>query len=381
MQTVYEETKIKRLFCIIFLVSGLASFGFAQFTFSGKLLYGFSLGGDGGSLEQNHRIDDSSLVLRLTPQSFIQLELGAAAPHDALMSDINDEEVLKLITLNRANVSIDLLNSLGMLSVPFSVTLTTGLVDRENIDPAKVSLHELEDVSLMELADWAVCLDVQSGIIGIQAAVATSKLNKQWPHTLVSFSAAIDPFLLEIACEAYDDGDSAVGHVSAGLRYDIYISRELSLVAGVDADIGFVPAYSELLSWGAAAAFDYHGAGPRVKASIGSQGRWGRQDGKEITGEALRAVSAAAEVWLLPQVGAGLASVLSLSNDAPWLPLNAEVAALFQLGPVSISLGYLFVPEQAANRELAGVLVWATRLETAEGRHISGLFFTTSVEF
>jgi hypothetical protein len=354
---------------------------FGQVSFSGKLLYGWSLGREHDKTVQNHRIDDSALLLTLTPFEFIQVHIGMAAPHDAVTADLTDRELEELIRLYQANISVDLLNSLGQHSIPLGVTLTVGLVDKQDIDPAKISMHELEDVSQMELADWAVCLDLESGLLGLRIGVATSQLDKPFPHTLVSFFGHIDPFKFELAFEAFDNGESASAHAGASLGLDFYLNENLSLAVGVDTDMGFIPQYSELFSWGAAASLDYTSGGLRSRASLALQGRGGIAEDSEVSGELLRAFSAAAQLWPVELLGMGTAAVWGLSGDMPWYPLNTEFALLLQLGPVSMALGYLLVPEAAAGEDLAGVLVWATRLTDSAGRHVSGVFFTFCVEF
>ncbi len=352
-----------------------------QVSISGKLLYGWSLGGDGNDLMQNHRIDDSALLLTLTPYEFVQVHIGVAAPHDAVVSGISEMAVEELIGLSQANISMDLLNGLGLYSIPLGVTLTVGLVDKEDVDPAKISMHELEDVSQMELADWAVCLDIDSGLLGFRAAIATSHLEKPWPHTLISFYGHPDPFVFELAFEAFDNGETASAHAGASLGLDLYLNQTLSLAVGLDTDMGFIPRYSELFSWGAAAALDYNTGGLRAAASLALQGRWGIAENTEITGEVIRGCSAAVQLWPLEVMGMGAAAVWGLTGNAPWYPLNTEFALLFQLGPVKMALGYLLAPEPAADEDLADVLVWATRLTDSAGRHLSGMFFTVSTEF
>ncbi|MBN1797433.1 MAG: hypothetical protein JW822_02580 [Spirochaetales bacterium] len=339
------------------------------------------LGEDENDVIQNHSIDDSFLTLKINPYTFTQVEIGVIARHDVNLMDMSNQEIVDVIRLHKAQVSVDVLNTLGIEAFPLSTTLTVGLVDKEDLDPARITHHELEDVSRMEVEDWGVCIDYEMALIGLRAVVATSQLDKAWPHTLVSLYGKIDPVLFELAVEAADDGSSAIGHFGATVGYEFYINQNLNIIAGLDVDFGFAQGFNELISWGAGVACAYTEEELAVKASLAAEGRFGRDAQVEVTGQAFRGVSAAFEVWPISVLGFGVASVLSVYEEAPSLLANCEIAVLLKLGMVEFALGYVIIPEGAGNEPLAEKLVWATDLKGTQGENISGLFFMTKIEF
>jgi len=359
----------------------LTLYAFGQFSVSGRLLYAWVLGIDDNDVLQNHSIDDSVLTLKLNPSEFTQVEIEVMARHDVSLISMSNEEIAGIIELHKAQVSVDMLHALGIKTFPLSTTLTVGLVDKEDLDPAKITHHELEDVSEMEVEDWSICIDVEMALVGLRAVVATSKLDKAWPHTLVSLYGEIDPLFFELALEAADDGSSAIGHFGASVCFEFYLSQNFNLASGLDVDIGFAQGFNELISWGAAVAIAYLKEDLTIKTSLAAQGRLGQESQIEISGQALRGVAAAIEIWPLSEVGFGAASVLAVYEEAPSLLANCEISALFKLGFLELAIGYVIVPESAGNELLATKLVWATELKNSQGEYISGIFFMSKIEF
>jgi hypothetical protein len=354
---------------------------FCQLSVSGRLYYDWVLGSDADGLLQNHSIDDSAFALIINPHEFTQVVIEVMAKHDESLINMDSDEVGGLIELHRAEVSIDMLNILGVKAFPLLTTLTIGLVDKEDLDPAKITHHELEDVSGMEVEDWGICVDFDMALVGLRAVVAASELDKAWPHTLVSLYGQIDPFFFELAVEAADDGSSALGHIGASIGFETSLGQFFNLVSALDTDMGFAREYNELVSWGAAAALTYSDQSLLIKTSFAATGRWGREGGVEISGQTLRGLCAAIEIWPVSVFGFGAASVLAVYEYAPSVLANCEIAVLLEFGIVQLAVGYVIVPENAAKEPLAGRLVWATECKNTQDERLSGMFFMSKIEF
>jgi hypothetical protein len=354
---------------------------FCQLSVSGRFFYGWVLGVDVDNVLQNHSIDDSALALLINPHEFTQVEIEVIARHDESLVNMNSDEIGGLVELHKAQVSIDMLNVLGVEAFPLYTTLTIGLVDKEDLDPAKITHHELEDVSAMEVEDWGICVDFDMALVGLRAVVATSQLDTAWPHTLVSLYGEIDPVFFELAVEAADDGSSALGHVGASIGFESSLSQYIYFTSALDVDLGFAQNFNELLSWGAAAALEYIDQKLTIKASLAAAGRFGREGGMEISGQILRGVCAAFEIWPISVFGFGAASVLAVYEQTPSVLANCEIAVLLKLGIVELAVGYVIVPENAAKELLAAQLVWAMELKNTQDEYLSGMFFMSKIEF
>jgi hypothetical protein len=354
---------------------------FSQAAITGKLVNRLIVGEASDQIIENYSIEDSFLNFKIAVLEFTEVEIEFLARQDVNLTNVDPSDIGRVISLNKADLSLDILNLLGIRPIPFFMTFTFGLIDKEDVDPIKMTPQEIEDVSVMEVNDWGICVDFETGLVGFRAALAADQLTESWPHTLFSFYGQIDPFFFELALEAFANKREALGHFSTAVGFEFYLSEDLDFSTGLDVDIGFIKEYNEVFSWGWAGVINYKQGKFHTKACLGATGRFGQELERKITGQILQGLSSAVEVWFIPEAGLGIASVFAVYEEAPCFVANLEVAALLRLGATEFALGYLFVPKAAESEPLAKKLAWSAFLRDDQGKFVGGIFFSSVTSF
>jgi hypothetical protein len=361
----------------------------ADVTVGGEVLYGFTLGTSAGIEEKGEA----------------KVSVAGAVDFATATVDVKVNQDADEFFVDKALIEIDLLGGFGLSDLPVTVTWMAGFFDSgpqnySNVEPYETA--KVYDDKPGKSWEFGTVIDILD-MVGVKLIMDPEYVGvkKEQPAFFVGAYGGYQWIKAEFmytnkADSGYvDDNDETVetekGMLGGGLQFDsldLIMGGDLGIKVGFGIELILADLVSpagvskdSIFEWGAAVNVNYL---TWISLGIGLNGmKWGNYTDAMVAG-----MSIYAESFPLDFLGIKVGANLALYKDAPSTFDKFEAAVVLKPGAAEMSIGYVFIPEDAAANSGLGMkgdlIAWKENRGPKDKNKVvmgGGFFINTKVSF